>query len=116
MAELDLSAVVIPGTSRTTTLSATPGNVRKVVMPTNLHRGGGGLVLSFFPVGTAAKLVSSDVELADDAAIGASAYATLPADVWTEVTVPIPGSPAYRLIASATASQVIQIEINRGRS
>lgn len=115
MAQLDLSAVTTPGVIRRETLSGTPGNVRRVVLPTGLVgvRPGRPLVLSLQAIGTDAKLVSAESTLAEDAAIGAAGYLTLTAGVVYEVPLP-DGGPAYRILASATASQVIEIEVNVG--
>jgi hypothetical protein len=115
MAQLDLSAVVMPGVIRRETLSATPGNVRRVLLPTALVgvRPGRPMTLSVQAITTDAKLVTADSVLADEAAIGAAGYVTLTAGVVYEVQIP-DGSPAYRILASATASQVVEIEVNVG--
>mgnify|MGYP001612875559 FL=1 len=114
MAQLDLSAVTIPGTSRRETLSATPGNVRRVVVPTALVgvTRWRAMLMTVQPIGTDAKLISADSVLAEDAAIGAAPYMTLTAGVTYEIEVPRDGSPAFRIFASASASQVIEIEVS----
>ena len=99
MAAVDLSLLTTFGRIVRVTLSATPGNVRSVILPT-----GKGVKLSFRPETTAAKVVDASVTLADEAAIGGSAYGILDADLWTGA-MEFPGK--YNGVAISLASTAI---------
>lgn len=108
MPALDLTAA-IPGTVANTQLSAVAGNVRRIELPRSLSHD---LTISFYPRTTAAKLLDTNATTAEDGAIGATAYATLPADQWTEVRIGADQGTIRRILASAAANQVVEIEIN----
>lgn len=109
MAALDLtSAFPLPRVYNVTL--GTAGNVRTVILPT-VHDD---MDVSFFPRATAAKFLDGQHGLVEDAAIGSTAYATLPADAWTTVRVGREARAGMTIaLASATGSQVMEIRIAR---
>lgn len=113
MAALDLSTSANLPRVYNETLG-TAGNVRLVTLP-NKH---GDYEVAFFPRATAAKLLDAQHGLAENAAIGATAYATLPADTWTVQRFAYQDNSGGLSIAlaSATSSQVVEIRISRAPS
>jgi len=70
---------------------------------------GGTWKMSFYPIGAAAKLGAGSLGLADGAAFGASVYATLPADAWSEIllvpiSTDIDGSRSIYIAAGSSIS------------
>jgi hypothetical protein len=113
--ELDLTAVTTPGTIRSTTLSATPYKVRRILLPTRLGLDARreGMTLSIYPVTTEVRLLSAEDTTAEDAdGTAITNYGPCPAGTWTTVALPL-GSPSFRSLCSSTAGQVVKVEINR---
>lgn len=108
MAALDLTAPSVYPYIANTTLSGTPGNVRLINLPTGID-----LEITFIARATAAKLLDGSNAQAEDAAIGASTYLTLKADTPVTVVVPRSGKTTKLYLASTTASQVVEVLINR---
>lgn len=113
MAALDLSTSANLPRVYNETLG-TAGNVRLVTLP-NKH---GDYEVAFFPRATAAKLLDGQHGLAENAAIAATAYATLPADTWTRHRFAYQDNASGLTIAlaSGTSSQVVEIVISRIQS
>ena len=109
MAATDLSAITQFGTNREVTLSATPGKLRRVLVPTNVD-----FKLSVYAVTTAAKYLDGDVTTADEVDIGAAAYAPIPADQWIEVTTfhRIDGYTFFSLASDAVAP-LVRVRLDR---
>lgn len=108
MAALDLSAPTIYPYVANTTLSGTPGNVRLVNLPAKTD-----LEVTLLARTTDAKLLDGSNSQAEDAAIGAAPYMTLKAGIPTVVTIPRSGGTAKLYLASTTASQVVEVMVNR---
>lgn len=108
---LDLSAPTESPAIRTVSLSSTAGNVTKILLPPT-----GSWKISFYARSSSAKLGAGSLGLDDDAAIGASAYATLPADAWSELTL-YPLGPAISetraLYLAGSSSAVVEVLLER---
>jgi len=95
---IDLSAPTESPLIRNFTAST---NVTKITVA------GGEWKISIYPIGAAAKLGAGSLGLADGAAFGASDYATLPADAWSELLmVPITDVTGSRSIYVAAGSSI----------
>ena len=108
MAEVDLSGVTTFPHAQTITLSATPGNVRRVLFPL-----GADYTISFYPDATAIKFVDGGVVLADEAAIGGSRYVTIEAGGWSEMRFVGRKLGTYFSLASAAVSPTVRILLER---
>lgn len=108
MAALDLTAASVYPYIANTTLSGTPGNVRLINLPASTD-----LEVTLIARSTDAKLLDGSNSQAEDAAIGASAYATLKAGIPTTVSIPRSGGTSRLYLASTTASQVVEVVLNR---
>lgn len=107
MASLDLSAPSSFPAIGNTTLSATPGNVRLVLLPSGVD-----LKVSIRPIASDCKLING-TGVSEDAAIGGAAYATLDGDAVQEFDHPATSGCTQLGIASASASVAVQVVLTR---
>lgn len=110
MASLDMSAPSAFPAVGNTTLSGTPGNVRKVLLPARFDG-----TVSLRPRTNDAKFGDASLGLAEDAPLASSPYATLDHDVWTEVAYHALGGSTFFYLASGTASVVVEVMLERAR-
>jgi hypothetical protein len=93
--------------------------VRNFTASTNATKitvAGGVWKVSIYPIGAAAKLGAGSLGLADGDAFGASAYATLPADAWSEIlltplSTDIDGSRSIYVAAGSSISVQLIAEL-----
>lgn len=106
MAELDLRSPPSWPYFTSATLSATPGQVRRVLLPTS-----GPVMVTLRPEATAAKMLDASVCPADN--VSDSGLATWPLDAGTATEVIVEGNNHGAVIglSSTTASQVVYIAI-----